>query len=253
MIPPDAPSPSPLLCLRGVSKTFGGQPALREFSLDVMPGETLALMGSSGCGKTTVLRCINGLETPDSGDILFRNAPIHTPGRDWPRLRTEIGMVFQQFNLFPHMTVLENLTLGPQRVKGMAPGQAREAAYALLQRIGLADRALSYPERLSGGQQQRVAIARALAMAPSVILLDEPTSALDPRMASEVRAMIADVAAQGVTLVMATHAIALARTLASRVVFMDHGRVIEQGPPDVLFSAPRQAATQAFLDGVASV
>ncbi|MBK8189352.1 MAG: amino acid ABC transporter ATP-binding protein [Vampirovibrionales bacterium] len=244
--------PPPILTLDGVEKSFGGQPALCGFSLSVAPGETLVLMGSSGCGKTTALRCINALEVPERGDVRFRGAPVHAEGTNLQRLRTEIGMVFQQFNLFPHMTVLENLTLGPTRVTKTPPETARDTAYALLRRIGLADRAHSYPDRLSGGQQQRVAIARALAMAPSLILLDEPTSALDPRMAGEVRAMIADVAAQGVTLVLASHSVRLAETIATRVAFVDRGRVIEQGPPQQILVDPQQAATRAFLEGVSS-
>lgn len=218
---------------RGLTKAFGGTPVLRGVDLTVAAGEVVAVIGPSGSGKSTLLRGLAGLETFDGGTVAMAGRP---------------GFVFQSFNLFPHMTALENVTLAPIKVGKAAPAQARARGLALLDKVGLGGRADAYPSELSGGQQQRCAIARALAMSPQVMLFDEPTSALDPELVAEVLAVIADLAAEGRTLVIVTHQMAFAREVASRTLFMDEGAVVEEGPSRALFTAPKTERLKRFLD-----
>ena len=235
----------PLVAIRQVSKRFGEFQALKQVSLDVFEGEVVCLIGQSGSGKTTLLRCVNQLATADSGGIWldgellgFReiDGRLHRLSeRDIARQRLACGMVFQRFNLFPHMTALENLIEGPVQVQRRAVAEAKDEAMALLRRVGLADKAGSYPSQLSGGQQQRVAIARALAMKPRLVLFDEPTSALDPELRSEVLSVLRDIAAGGMTMLVVTHEMAFAREIADQVVFMEAGRIRFAGPPDAFF------------------
>lgn len=249
--------PEPLVQIRGLQKAFGTHLVLRGIDLDVRPGEKLCLIGPSGSGKTTLLRCINWLEEPTSGEILIEGKPIGINarnGRRHPmsdrqlaRMRSEIGMVFQRFNLFPHLTVLDNVMLGPVRVLRMAPDEAREIASRLLAKVGLSQRMEAYPDQLSGGQQQRVAIARALAMNPKLILFDEPTSALDPELVGEVLAVMRQLADEGMTMIIVTHEMRFAETVADKVVFMADGLVVEEGPPSQIFGDPQVDRTQAFL------
>jgi polar amino acid transport system ATP-binding protein len=235
------------LSLRGVVKRFDTKLVLDHVDLDVARGEVISLIGSSGSGKSTLLRCINLLEPTDDGTIELDGVDIAEPGLNADPIRRRIGMVFQSFNLFPHMTVLRNVTLGPRKVLGQTAGEAEAHARELLARIGLADKASEYPDRLSGGQQQRVAIVRALAMQPEIMLLDEITSALDPELVGEVLDLVRDVRAQGMTMLIATHEMAFAREISDRVCFLDAGRILEQGHPDVLFGAPQQERTRTFL------
>ena len=238
---------APKLSLRGVVKHFDTKLVLDHVDLDVDRGEVISLIGSSGSGKSTLLRCINLLEPTDDGTIELDGVDIAEPGLDADPVRRRIGMVFQSFNLFPHMTVLRNVTLGPRKVLGQSAAEADAHAKELLARIGLADKASEYPDRLSGGQQQRVAIVRALAMQPEIMLLDEITSALDPELVGEVLDLVRDVRAQGMTMLIATHEMAFAREISDRVCFLDSGRILEQGHPDALFGAPQQERTRAFL------
>ncbi|MCX4097118.1 amino acid ABC transporter ATP-binding protein [Nocardia sp. alder85J] len=233
-----------------VTKRYGPVTVLDEVSLTLAEHTTTCLIGASGSGKSTLLRCVNGLETIDGGSIRFAGERISGFGVDLDEVRRHVGIVFQSYNLFPHMTVLENVMLAPCTVLRLARGAARERAERLLHRVGLADRAGHYPDRLSGGQQQRVAIARALALEPRVILLDEITSALDPELVGEVLALIGELAAEGMTMVLATHEMAFAREVADTVCFLDGGRIHEQGPPEQLFGAPRQERTRTFLSRV---
>ncbi|MCI2239256.1 amino acid ABC transporter ATP-binding protein [Paenibacillus sp. TRM 82003] len=240
-----------------VHKSFGQVEVLRGVDLDVHAGEVVCLLGPSGSGKTTFLRCINALERIDGGRIRVdgeligleeRGGRLHRlPDARIAAQRRDIGMVFQRFNLFPHMTALENVTEAPVRVRGVARAEARERALALLERVGLADRVHNYPAQLSGGQQQRVAIARALAMRPKLMLFDEPTSALDPELVGEVLAVMRELAADGTTMVVVTHEVAFAREVADQVVFMDGGVVVERGTPADVIGAPRHERTRAFL------
>lgn len=230
-----------------LTKRFGEVVALREFDLEVREGEIVVLIGPSGSGKSTALRCLNGLEHPQEGalEVLGRN--LFDPNLDMDSLRARVGMVFQHFNLFPHLSVLKNLTLAPRRVRGLKNPQA--LALKLLGQVGIADKAQAFPDQLSGGQKQRVAIARALAMEPELMLFDEPTSALDPEMVGEVLSVMKDVAAT-TTMIVVTHEMGFAREVATRVVFMDEGQVVEVGTPAQIFDAPQNERTQAFLEQV---
>jgi polar amino acid transport system ATP-binding protein len=233
-----------------VRKSFGANEVLRGVDLDVAEHEVVCLIGASGSGKSTLLRCLNLLEPIDSGRIYLREEEITRRGADVNAVRRRIGIVFQAFNLFPHMTVLRNVTLGPRQVLGTPKAQAEEEAVALLDRFGLAARRDDYPDRLSGGQQQRVAIVRALAMRPELMLLDEVTSALDPELVAEVLNVIRELAAGGMTMIIATHEMSFARDTANRVCFLDEGVILEQGPPEHIFSAPTEPRTQQFLERI---
>ena len=236
-----------VLSCDSVRKAFRGNVVLDDLSLTVDEHGVVVLIGASGSGKSTLLRCINLLETIDDGTIWLDGEDITDPRVNPDKIRQRIGIVFQAFNLFPHMTVVDNVTLAPRRVHGVEPGVARERALALLDRVGLAEKAGEYPDRLSGGQQQRVAIVRALVNTPRLLLLDEVTSALDPELVGEVLDLIKDLKGQGMTMVIATHEMAFARQVADQVCFLDHGRILESGPPDQLFGAPREPRTQQFL------
>jgi polar amino acid transport system ATP-binding protein len=233
--------------LHGVRKSFGRVEVLRGVDLVVEDHEVVCLIGASGSGKSTLLRCVNLVEPIDAGRIVVEGEDVTARRVDVNRVRRRIGIVFQAFNLFPHMSVLRNVTLGPCAVLGLSRGDAEARAHELLARFGLADKAADYPDRLSGGQQQRVAIVRALAMEPDLMLLDEVTSALDPELVAEVLEVIRELAAGGMTMVIATHEMGFAREIADRVCFLDDGVILEQGPPDEIFSAPREARTQQFL------
>ena len=236
-----------LIEIRDIHKHFGPLVVFDGLSLEVDEHQVVCLIGPSGCGKSTLLRCINGLEEIDSGEIRINGERMTGPGVDVNALRRDVGIVFQSFNLFPHMTVLENVTLAPVRVLGLASAEAEAKAMALLKRIGLQDKANEYPDRLSGGQQQRVAIVRALAMGPRVLLLDEITSALDPELVSEVLNIVRDLAAEGMTMMLATHEMGFAREVANKVCFLFEGRVHEEGPPAEIFGMPKDERTRAFL------
>jgi len=237
---------SALIELSGFSKRFGDTPVLREIDLRIERGEVVVIIGPSGCGKSTLLRCLNGLETGEGG-LRFAGEALGA-GSDWGRVRQRIGMVFQSYQLFPHMTVLENILLGPLQVQKRARAEAQAQAEALLARVGLGERAGAYPRELSGGQQQRIAIVRALCMNPEVMLFDEVTAALDPEMVKEVLDVILDLADGGMTLLIVTHEMAFARAVADRILFMDEGRIAEEGEPQAFFSAPRTARAQQFLE-----
>jgi polar amino acid transport system ATP-binding protein len=230
-----------------VHKRFGALDVLRGVDMSVNEHQVVCLIGPSGCGKSTLLRCINGLEPIQGGEIKLEGDRVSGPGVDVNRLRREVGIVFQSFNLFPHMSVIENVTLSPMKVLGFSRAEARERAMTLLSRIGLEAKANEYPDRLSGGQQQRVAIVRALAVEPKLMLLDEITSALDPELVSEVLNIVRDLAAQGMTMLLATHEMGFAREVASKVCFLYDGVVHEEGPPDKIFGAPDEERTRAFL------
>ena len=251
---------SPIVAIRNVSKTFGDHRALDGVSLDVNAGEVLCLIGASGSGKTTLLRCINQLTPVDSGGIWLDGEllGVHEQGGRLHRLteaqiarqRLKTGMVFQRFNLFPHFTAIENIMEGPLQVQGRKPAVVRTEAAELLRRVGLSEKADAYPSQLSGGQQQRVAIARALAMRPMLMLFDEPTSALDPELVGEVLAVMKELARSGMTMVIVTHELGFAREVADKVVYMDHGVIVEAGPPSQVLGAPVEARTRAFLSAV---
>ena len=230
-----------------VQKEFGPIKVLRGINLNVDEHQVVCLIGPSGCGKSTLLRCINGLEKIQGGEIRLENDRVSGPGIDVNRLRQNVGIVFQSFNLFPHMSVIENVTLAPTKVLKIDSAEAEAKAMALLKRIGLEAKAREYPDRLSGGQQQRVAIVRALAMEPKVLLLDEITSALDPELVSEVLNIVRDLAGQGMTMLLATHEMGFAREVASKVCFLDRGVVHEEGPPAQIFGDPRHERTRVFL------
>ena len=235
-----------------VSKYYGDFKALDDVSLDILPGQVVAVIGASGSGKSTLCRTINRLETIQEGAIEIDGVRLPEEGKELTRLRAEVGMVFQSFNLFPHRTVLDNITLAPVRVRGIARSEAETTARTLLERVGLADQADKRPTQLSGGQQQRVAIARALAMDPKIMLFDEPTSALDPEMITEVLDVIKDLAASGMTMLVVTHEMGFARSVADRVVFMDSGQIVESGAPAEFFSAPTTDRARDFLSKVLS-
>ncbi|WP_289850216.1 amino acid ABC transporter ATP-binding protein [Actinoallomurus purpureus] len=236
-----------LVRLAKVTKSFGDQIVLRDVDVDVYAGEVVVLLGASGSGKSTLCRCINRLESIDSGQIAIDGKVLPEEGRDLARLRADVGMVFQSFNLFGHKTVLENITLAPVKIRGISKSEAAKRAHDLLERVGLAHKAKAYPAELSGGQQQRVAIARALAMEPKVMLFDEPTSALDPEMINEVLDVMTELAAEGMTMLVVTHEMAFARRVADRVVFLDRGQIVETGTPAEFFTRPRTDRARDFL------
>jgi polar amino acid transport system ATP-binding protein len=240
----------PVLSFQGVTKVFGDLPVLRGVDLDVALSEVVTLIGASGSGKSTLLRCANLLETVSDGVILLDGEDITDPKIDAVAVRRRIGTVFQAYNLFPHMTVLDNVMLAPKVVQRVPTGVARERAMELLARVGLADKAKEYPDRLSGGQAQRTAIARALCLQPRLLLLDEITSALDPELVGEVLALVRELRDQQMTIVMATHEMAFAREVADRVCFLDGGRLVEVGPPEQVIGDPVEARTRQFLDRV---
>jgi polar amino acid transport system ATP-binding protein len=238
------------LSIQGLWKSFGHLDVLQGIDLEVAEHEVIALIGASGSGKSTLLRCINLLEPIDAGRIFIEGDEITAKGVNLDRIRRRVGIVFQSFNLFPHMSVLDNVTLAPRKVLKRSPDQASQAALALMDRFGLADKARALPDQLSGGQQQRVAIVRALAMEPDLLLLDEVTSALDPELVAEVLNVIRELAQGGMTMLIATHEMGFARDIASRVCFLDAGRILEQGPPSQIFSDPREARTRQFLNRI---
>jgi polar amino acid transport system ATP-binding protein len=238
------------LDIKGVTKSYGQTPVLRGIDLSVEQHQVVCLIGASGSGKSTLLRCVNGLESIEAGDIWLDGDVVSGEGVDLDRLRRDVGIVFQSFNLFPHMSVLENVTLAPRKIRGTPREQARERGLELLRRVGLAEKADSYPDQLSGGQQQRVAIVRAMAMEPRVLLLDEITSALDPELVAEVLDIVRELARDGLTMLLATHEMSFASEVADTVCFLDQGRILEQGPPEQIFRAPEQERTRAFLDRV---
>ena len=238
------------LSLRGVHKAFGETIVLDGIDLDVERGDVIALIGASGSGKSTLLRCVNLLEPVDDGEIFLDGVDIAEPGLSADPVRRHIGMVFQSFNLFPHMTVTDNVAVGPRKVLKTPKSKARADALVMLERLGLTDRADAYPDQLSGGQQQRVAIARSLAMKPDVMLLDEITSALDPELVGEVLDVVRGLRDEGMTMLIATHEMAFAREISDRVCFLDQGSILEEGPPEQIFGAPREARTGEFLQRV---
>jgi polar amino acid transport system ATP-binding protein len=242
--------PMEALRIEGLHKSFGRLEVLRGIDLTLAEHEVVCLIGASGSGKSTLLRCVNLLEPIDAGRIIVEGDEITAPGVDVDRIRRRIGIVFQAFNLFPHMSVLGNVTLAPRRVLGRPRADAERDATALLERFGLADKRFDYPDRLSGGQQQRVAIVRALAMEPDLLLLDEVTSALDPELVAEVLSVIRELARSGMTMLIATHEMGFARDIANRVCFLDAGRILEQGPPSQIFREPREERTRRFLQRV---
>ena len=242
----------PLVRIEHVSQYYGAFKALDDVSLDIHPGQVVAVIGASGSGKSTLCRTINRLETIQEGSIEIDGELLPEEGRDLTRLRAEVGMVFQSFNLFPHRTVLDNITLAPIKVRGISRSEAEATARSLLERVGLADQADKRPPQLSGGQQQRVAIARALAMDPKIMLFDEPTSALDPEMITEVLDVIKGLAAEGMTMLVVTHEMGFARSVADRVVFMDSGQIVESGAPSEFFAAPTTDRARDFLSKVLS-
>lgn len=240
----------PVIELRHVEKNFGDLHVLKDINLSVTKGEVLVIIGPSGSGKSTLCRTINRLETIDSGEILIEGKPLPQEGKELTRTRAELGMVFQQFNLFAHKTVLNNVTLGPVEVLGMSKDEAKDRAMELLARVGVAEQATKVPAQLSGGQQQRVAIARSLAMNPKAMLFDEPTSALDPEMINEVLDVMTELARGGMTMVVVTHEMNFARRVADRVVFMADGAIIEQGAPDDFFDHPQSQRARDFLNSI---
>ena len=235
-----------------VNKWYGSLHVLREINLRIEKGEVVVVCGPSGSGKSTLIRCINRLEPIQSGDIFVDGKRLSDPSLDLRALRAEIGFVFQQFNLYPHLPVMENVALAPMKVKNISRAEAETIARKLLERVGIPDKAASFPANLSGGQQQRVAIARALAMQPKIMLFDEPTSALDPEMINEVLEVMTDLARDGMTMVVVTHEMGFARRVAHRVIFMDEGQIIEEGSPQSFFESPRSPRTKQFLSKILS-
>lgn len=241
---------APIIELRHVDKHFGDLHVLKDVSLSVGKGEVVVVIGPSGSGKSTLCRAINRLETIDSGEILIEGKPLPQEGRELAAMRAELGMVFQSFNLFAHMSILQNVTLGPVEVLGLSKAEAEQRAMGLLDRVGVASQANKVPAQLSGGQQQRVAIARSLAMHPKAMLFDEPTSALDPEMINEVLDVMVDLARQGMTMIVVTHEMNFARRVADRVVFMADGAIVEEGTPDAFFDHPQSQRACDFLDSI---
>ena len=238
---------SAVLELRGVGKTFAGVPALRDIHLAVGASELVALIGPSGSGKSTLLRCCNRLTEPDAGDVVFEGEPVPAGGAELASVRRRMGMVFQAFNLYPHLNALQNAALAPRRAAGLGQGEAETAAREALERVGLGDRTTAMPDELSGGQQQRVAIARALALRPRILLLDEPTSALDPELVGSVLRVIRSLKEDGVAMLIATHEIAFAREAADRIAFLADGEILESGPPAEILDRPKSERLQSFL------
>lgn len=236
--------------VKNLEKSFGKNHVLRGINETINEGEVVCIIGPSGSGKSTFLRCLNLLEQPTSGEVILDGEKINAPDRDIDKIREKLGMVFQNFNLFPHMSVLDNITMAPIKVKGQARGEAEAEARRLLDVVGLLDKAEAYPSSLSGGQKQRVAIARALAMKPEIMLFDEPTSALDPEMVGEVLAVMKQLAEDGMTMVIVTHEMGFAREVADRVLFIDGGVILEQGMPEEIFGNPQNERTQTFLSMV---
>ncbi len=239
-----------MISVRNLSKSFGNLQVLKDVSLEVAPGEVVVIIGPSGSGKSTLLRCLNYLEKPEAGEIMINGERLGADPRNVIRMRSQIGMVFQRFNLFPHMSALENVIEGPVTVKKIPKAEALAKGKILLEKVGLGDKLTSRPSQLSGGQQQRVAIARALAMEPLIMLFDEPTSALDPELVGEVLAVMKDLAREGMTMVVVTHEMGFAREVADRVLFMDEGRIIEEGTPEEIFTRPKNERTRAFLSKI---
>jgi polar amino acid transport system ATP-binding protein len=240
-----------MITFQGVHKWFGGLHVLNDIHLHIDPGEVVVVCGPSGSGKSTLIRCINALEPIQEGEIIVAGISLRNPHHtNLTRLRAEIGMVFQQFNLYPHMTALRNITLAPIKVRKLPRREAEHVAMDLLAKVGIPDKAPVYPAQLSGGQQQRVAIARALAMQPKIMLFDEPTSALDPEMINEVLEVMVKLAHEGMTMVVVTHEMGFARRVADRIVFMDEGRLVEEGVPDVFFTRPQSERTRQFLSRI---
>ncbi len=243
-------SENPIVEVRNLSKRFGRIEAVRDVSLEVQRGEVVVIIGPSGSGKSTLLRCVNRLEVPSAGSITIDGVELKNNEKQINEIRAEVGMVFQQFNLFPHKTVLENITLGPTVVRKMEEDAAETQAHELLAKVGIPEKADAYPEQLSGGQQQRVAIARALAMEPKVMLFDEPTSALDPEMIKEVLDVMLDLAKEGMTMLVVSHEMGFARAAAQRIVFMDQGQIVEITTPELLFTAPKHERLKRFLSQI---
>lgn len=239
-----------MIKIKNLEKTYGDLKVLKGISTDIKEGEVISIIGPSGSGKSTFLRCINRLEEPTDGEIDIEGENIVSPKVDINKIREKVGMVFQHFNLFPHKTVLENITIGPIKLKKVSQEEAEKIAISLLDKVGLADKKDVYPNKLSGGQKQRVAIARALAMNPKIILFDEPTSALDPEMIGEVLEVMRDLAREGMTMIVVTHEMGFARTVANRVFFMDQGTILEDGSPKEIFDNPKEERTKEFLDKV---
>ncbi len=235
-----------------VNKWYGPLHVLRDINLRIERGEVVVVCGPSGSGKSTLLRCINRLEPIQSGKIVVNGLSLSDPGMNFSRLRAEVGMVFQSFNLYPHMTALDNIMLAPLKVKGLQHAEAERIAMALLERVGIPDKARAHPANLSGGQQQRVAIARALAMQPKIMLFDEPTSALDPEMINEVLEVMTGLTKEGMTMMVVTHEMGFARRVAHRVIFMDEGQVVEENQPEVFFASPKSDRTKLFLSKILS-
>ncbi len=248
--PTAVPGATPKISMRAVRKSFDSTVVLDGIDLDVTEGDVITLIGASGSGKSTLLRCVNLLEPTDDGQIILDGVDIAEPGLDPDPIRRRIGMVFQSFNLFPHMSVIDNVAIGPRKVLKTDKSEARAEGLAMLTRLGLAERADAYPDQLSGGQQQRVAIARSLAMNPEVMLLDEITSALDPELVGEVLDVVRGLKADGMTMLFATHEMAFAREISDRVCFLHQGRILEEGPPSQIFESPTEPRTQAFLQRV---
>ena len=239
-----------MIRVNNLHKSFGKNNVLKGIDEHIEKGEVVVVIGPSGSGKSTFLRCLNLLEEPTSGKVVFEGNDITDKKVDINKIREKMGMVFQQFNLFPHKTVLENLTIAPIKVKGLSKAEAEKKAMELLERVGLSNKAKAYPSSLSGGQKQRIAIARALAMEPDVMLFDEPTSALDPEMVGEVLNVMKDLAKEGMTMVVVTHEMGFAREVGDRILFMDNGNIVEQGTPDEIFSNPKNPRTIDFLSKV---
>lgn len=239
-----------MIRVSNLHKSFGKNDVLKGIDEHIEKGEVVVVIGPSGSGKSTFLRCLNLLEEPTSGKIIFEGNDITDKKVDINKIREKMGMVFQQFNLFPHKTVLENLTIAPIKVKGLSKSEAEKKAMELLDRVGLSNKATAYPSSLSGGQKQRIAIARALAMEPDVMLFDEPTSALDPEMVGEVLSVMKDLAKEGMTMVVVTHEMGFAREVGDRILFMDNGNIVEQGTPEEIFSNPKNPRTIDFLSKV---
>lgn len=239
-----------MIKVTNLNKKFGKLHVLKGIDIEIKKGEVVVVIGPSGSGKSTFLRCLNLLEEPTDGEIVFEGTSITSKKNDINKQREKMGMVFQQFNLFPHMTIIDNITLAPRKLKKISKEEASKIAMALLKRVGLEDKANSYPGQLSGGQKQRIAIARALAMSPDVMLFDEPTSALDPEMVKEVLAVMKELASEGMTMIVVTHEMGFAKEVSDRVIFMDEGKIVEEGMPEDIFSNPKHPRTQDFLGKV---